>query len=135
MIKEYFDTRESQDPGVFIKEMIRLSFQSGASDLHFQSEEKGILMKLRLDGVLMQVLEFGHEEFWKYMQKIKFMSGVKMNVDYLPQDGRFAFEASDSKGEKRQIDARVNFMPGVKSENVVIRFLDASETIESFEEI
>lgn len=92
-------------------------------------------MKLRLDGVLMQVLEFGHEEFWKYMQKIKFMSGVKMNVDYLPQDGRFSFEASDSKGEKRQIDARVNFMPGVKSENVVIRFLDASETIESFEEI
>lgn len=86
MIKEYFEQRESQDPGVFIKEMIRLSFQAGASDLHFQAEDRGVLMRLRLDGVLVQVLEFGHQEFWKYMQKLKFMSGVKMNIDYLPQD-------------------------------------------------
>lgn len=43
----------------------------------------------------MQVLKFTHEEFRKYMQKIKFISGVKMNIDYIPQDGRFSFQASD----------------------------------------
>ncbi|MDO4713444.1 MAG: hypothetical protein Q4B28_02045 [bacterium] len=43
-------------------------------------------MRLRLDGVLMNLMLFSHQEFWKYMQKIKFISGVKMNIDYLPQD-------------------------------------------------
>jgi len=41
------------------------------------------------------------EEFVKYLQKIKFISGVKMNIDYVPQDGRFSFEATDKKGENR----------------------------------
>ena len=69
------------------------------------------------------------------MQKIKFISGVKMNIEYLPQDGRFSFEASDRNWVQKKVDARINFMPGIKSENVVIRFLDASKTIDHFEEI
>ena len=85
-MKEEFNQRESQDPAQFINTIIRLSFQAGASDLHFQPEEQGIVLRLRIDGVLQTVVEFSHQEFWKYMQKIKFMSGVKMNIDYLPQD-------------------------------------------------
>lgn len=38
-------------------------------------------------------------------------------------------------GHWRKIDARINFMPGVKTESVVIRFLDASDTIDNFEQI
>ena len=86
LMKEEFDQRESQDPAQFINTIIRLSFQAGASDLHFQPEEQGIVLRLRIDGVLQTVVEFSHQEFWKYLQKIKFMSGVKMNIDYLPQD-------------------------------------------------
>lgn len=134
-MKEIFESRESQDPGEFIKEIIRLGFQAGASDLHFQAEEEGIALKLRLDGILVQISFFSHQEFWKYMQKIKFISGVKMNIDYLPQDGRFSFQASNRNGLQKNIDARVSFMPGIKTENIVIRFLDASENIETFEEI
>ncbi|MBQ7616525.1 hypothetical protein IJS64_00620 [bacterium] len=73
-MKEQFEERESQDPAVFINNIIRLSFQAGASDLHFQPEENGIILRLRIDGVLHQILTFTHQEFWKYMQKIKFMS-------------------------------------------------------------
>lgn len=77
--------------------MIRLAFQAGASDLHFQPEDRAVVMRVRLDGVLYSVVEFDHQEFRKYMQKVKFMAGVKMNIDYLPQDGRFSFEASDQE--------------------------------------
>ena len=135
LIQEFFEQREDKDPWDFIKEMIRLAFQSWASDLHFQSEDEGIQMKIRLDGVLHSLVLFSHQEFWKYMQKIKFISGVKMNIEYLPQDGRFSFEASDRNWVQKKVDARINFMPGIKSENVVIRFLDASKTIDHFEEI
>lgn len=134
-LTEVYDKRDSLEPGEFIKEIIRLSFQAWASDLHFQPQEDGILLRLRLDGVLMQVLSFSHQEFWKYMQKIKFISGVKMNIDYIPQDGRFSFQASDKDWNLRTIDARISFMPSIKTESIVIRFLDAQKSIENFEEI
>ena len=135
LMKEQFDTRDTQDPAIFINTIIRLSFQAWASDLHFQPEEDGIVLRLRIDGVLHQILTFTHQEFWKYMQKIKFMSWVKMNIDYIPQDGRFSFEAVDRNGKPKQIDARISFMPGIQTESVVIRFLDASQNIEDFKDI
>ena len=135
LMQEQFEQRDSQDPAQFINSIIRLSFQAWASDLHFQPEENGIVLRLRIDGVLHHILQFSHQEFWKYMQKIKFMSGVKMNIDYLPQDWRFSFEASDRDGNLKKIDARVSFMPGIITESIVIRFLDATESIDDFREI
>ncbi len=58
-----------------------------------------------------------------------------MNIDYLPQDGRFSFQATDPEGQQRKIDVRVNFMPGVESESTVIRFLDPTKGISTFEKI
>jgi type II secretory ATPase GspE/PulE/Tfp pilus assembly ATPase PilB-like protein len=52
-------------------------------------------MKVRRDGVLQEIAKFTHEEFKKYIQKLKFIAGTKMNIDYVPQDGRFSFEAVD----------------------------------------
>ena len=69
------------------------------------------------------------------MQKLKFISGVKMNINYLPQDGRFGFEATNPSGETRKVDARVNFMPGMENESTVIRFLDSTRGVSSFSEI
>jgi type II secretory ATPase GspE/PulE/Tfp pilus assembly ATPase PilB-like protein len=113
IIKEQFEQRETQDPAIFINNVIRLGFQAWASDLHFQPEEQGIVLRLRIDGVLHNILTFSHQEFWKYMQKIKFISWVKMNVDYLPQDWRFTFEASDRNWNLKKIDARISFMPWI----------------------
>ncbi len=135
IMKEQFEERETQDPAVFINNIIRLSFQAGASDLHFQPEENGIILRLRIDGVLHQILTFTHQEFWKYMQKIKFMSWVKMNIDYVPQDWRFSFEAIDRNWKSKKIDARISFMPGIQTESIVIRFLDASQSVEDFKDI
>ena len=92
-------------------------------------------MKLRRDGVLQDVLQFSHQDFWQYLSKLKFISGVKMNVDYIPQDGRFSFEASDPEGNMRTVDSRVSFMPGIGSESVVMRFLDPTKGISTFEKI
>ena len=58
-----------------------------------------------------------------------------MNIDYLPQDGRFSFIATDTDGVDRKIDVRVNFMPGVESESTVLRFQDPTKSISTFEKI
>ena len=135
LMKQYFEKRDTIDPGDFILEMIRLGFQSGASDVHFQPEWKNVTLRLRLDGILQDVVNFDSQDFWKYLQKLKFISWVKMNIDYIPQDGRFSFEATNHQWEKKKVDARVNFMPGMSSESTVIRFLDSEKWISTFEEI
>jgi type II secretory ATPase GspE/PulE/Tfp pilus assembly ATPase PilB-like protein len=62
---------------------------------------------------LQEILEFTHEDFLKYLQKMKFIAGTKMNIDYVPQDGRFSFESVNRHGETKQVDVRINFMPGI----------------------
>ncbi|AHB41248.1 hypothetical protein P148_SR1C00001G0453 [candidate division SR1 bacterium RAAC1_SR1_1] len=135
MIKSLFEKRDTMEPGDFIMEIVRLAFQTGASDLHFQPQESGVVMRLRIDGVLQEILEFTHEDFLKYLQKMKFIAGTKMNIDYIPQDGRFAFQSVNRNGETKQVDVRINFMPGIGSESTVIRFLDPGKGFSSFEDI
>ena len=134
MIQKLFEKRDTIDPGEFISQIVSLSFQAGASDLHFQSEEKGVLMRIRIDGVLQEILEFTHNDFRKYLQKLKFISGAKMNIDYIPEDGRFDFTVEKDATSKK-IDARVSFMPGITEESTVIRFLDSTAGIKTFDEL
>jgi len=94
-----------------------------------------LIVRIRIDGVLQELLQFTHEDFKKYLQKMKFISGTKMNIDYLPQDGRFSFKATDVDGTQRKVDVRINFMPGVESESTVLRFLDPTKGISTFEKI
>ncbi|MDR2540626.1 MAG: GspE/PulE family protein [Candidatus Peribacteria bacterium] len=135
ILQQFYEKRETMDPGDFVMEIVRLSFQSGASDLHFQPEGEKMTLRLRLDGILQDVVNFDQKDFRKYLQKLKFISGVKMNIDYLPQDGRFGFEASSPQGEKKKVDARVSFMPGMGMESTVIRFLDGEKGVSTFQEI
>ncbi len=135
MMQKIFENREMMDPGEFIMELIRLAFQTNASDVHFQPQEDGVITRIRIDWVLQEVLKFSHLDFKKYLQKMKFISGTKMNIDYLPQDGRFSFDATDINGEQRKVDVRVNFMPGMESESTMIRFLDPTKSITTFEKI
>ncbi len=135
VMQKLFEKRDTMDLGEFITQLISLSFQSGASDLHFQSEDKWVLVRIRIDGVLQEILEFTHGDFRKYLQKIKFISWAKMNVDYIPEDGRFDFEVDLPDGKKKKIDARVSFIPGIEEESTVIRFLDSTTGIKTFEEL
>lgn len=135
LMQTVFDQRDHMEPSAFITEFIRLAFQTWASDLHFQSQEDGVIVRIRIDGVLQELMKFTHEDFRKYLQNMKFTSGTKMNIDYLPQDGRFSLETVDMHGAPKKIDVRANFMPGVESESTVLRFLDPAKWVSTFQEL
>ena len=135
LIKKLYEEKQKYTEWQFIIDLIRLSYQAGASDLHFQPEEIGVVMRLRKDWILKTILTFSHSEFKKYLLKLKYLSWVRMNVDWLPQDWRFDFEVEDINGDKKKIDVRVSFMPGLRWESVVMRFLDSSKGIMSFTQI
>ena len=135
LIKRLYENKEKYTEKDFILNLIRLAFQAWASDLHFQPEEQGVVVRIRKDWLLRTVLIFTHNEFKKYLLKLKYISWVRMNVDWIPQDGRFDFVAYNSKWEEKKVDVRVSFMPALRWESVVMRFLDASRWIMSFTEI
>lgn len=134
-IMELYPKRSSMDPGEFLMQIIKFAFQAGASDLHFQAQEAHILLRARIDGVLTTICEFNHNEYLAYVQKIKFIGGMKMNIDYLPQDGRLSFEVDLADGVHKKIDVRINTMPWTQSENIVLRYLDSTHATSTFEEI
>lgn len=134
MIKKLYDERENYNEWEFMEEVIRLAFMAWSSDLHFQSEEIGVVVRIRKDWLLKTILVFEHAEFKKYLVKIKFMSWVKINIDYVPQDWRFDLDIT-RWWERKKIDVRVSVMPWLRWENIVMRFLDSGKWIMSFTEI
>ncbi|MBS8121455.1 GspE/PulE family protein [Candidatus Vampirococcus lugosii] len=135
VLKKLYEEKSKYSEQEFITELIRLSFQSNASDLHFQPEESGIVLRLRRDGILKTILVFEYQEFKKYLVKLKFMAGVRLNISKTPQDGRFDFVSYNKDETTKKIDVRVSFMPGLRGESIVMRFLDSTNSVLGFGDI
>ena len=134
LIKETFNNHESLNETEFITELIRLAFQAWASDMHFQSEEIGVVMRLRIDGVMQTILVFTHKAFKKYLMKLKFQAWAKMNIWNTTQDWRFDFDIM-RWDRLEKIDVRVSILPGLRGESIVLRFLDAQRWLMSFDNL
>ncbi len=75
-------------------------------------------MRLRLDGVLVEVLQFDMETYKLLLSRIKLLSGMKLS-DSIAQDGRFAIMIGDE-----EISIRSSMIPGAYGESIVMRILD-----------
>ncbi len=92
---------------------------TGASDIHFEPEEKAVRLRYRLDGVLVDVLTFDHETYHLMLSRLKLLSGLKLNIEGEAQDGRFSIKI---KGD--EIELRTSILPGNYSETLVLRILN-----------
>lgn len=114
-----------------IAEILLLSVAARASDIHFQPEENGVVLRIRVDGILHNMLKIQKNPAKKIVLGIKYMAGMQSNISDVPQDGNFI-----KKINQRTVDLRVSTLPTVKGvESVVIRVLDASRGIKSFSEL
>ena len=133
MIK-HFEEKDKLDEWYFVNEIIRLWFMAGASDLHRQSEKEWIQVRIRKDGLLKNIFLLSQTDYKKYILKIKYISGVKINIDYMPQDGRFDFQVSNWWVIKK-IDVRVSIMPWLRGQSIVMRYLDGNKSIMDYHEM
>jgi type II secretory ATPase GspE/PulE/Tfp pilus assembly ATPase PilB-like protein len=92
-----------------------------ASDMHVEAEEKGIVVRLRLDGILHDTATLPIESYKKLVSRIKLVSSLKININTTPQDGRFTIKLSDG-----DVDVRVSTIPTVFGESIVMRLLRQS---------
>jgi len=126
----------------FVNYVINEAVTAGASDIHFDPQEKEIVIRYRVDGVLHDVKSLPIRTLPALTSRVKIMSDLNIAQKRIPQDGHY----EKSVGAK-QIDFRVAVLPTVHGEKIVLRILDKSsillrlndlgydgETLEKYEE-
>lgn len=97
------------------------ALKGGSSDIHIEAEEKDVVVRLRIDGVLNDAARIKPELWPRLIGRIKLFSALKINVTNIPQDGRFVIFIN-----KEKIDVRVSTIPTAYGESVVMRLLKPS---------
>ncbi|MDD5030820.1 MAG: ATPase, T2SS/T4P/T4SS family, partial [Rhodoferax sp.] len=93
---------------------------AGASDIHLEAAASGLVVKYRIDGVIVEAGRVpGAELNEQAISRVKVMAELDITERRTPQDGRFRVRIRE-----RDIDFRVSIMPSVYGEDAVIRILD-----------
>ena len=96
------------------------ALRAGASDVHLETQATGLVIKYRLDGVLVLVKHIDSvDTAHQAISRIKVLSELDIAERRVPQDGRFKVVA-----DEREIDLRVSIMPNLFGEDAVLRVLD-----------
>ncbi|ATE75734.1 MULTISPECIES: type IV-A pilus assembly ATPase PilB [Pseudomonas] len=106
----------------FVHKMLLDAIKSGSSDLHFEPYEKSYRVRMRTDGILHEVAKPPTQLANRIASRLKVMASLDISERRKPQDGRIKMRLSKSKS----IDFRVNTLPTLWGEKVVIRILDPS---------
>jgi type IV pilus assembly protein PilB len=122
--------KETEDEGTgdeapivrFINKMLLDAIKLGSSDLHFEPYEKRYRVRYRTDGVLHEVASPPINLSHKIAARLKVMSQMDISERRVPQDGRIKMKISKNKA----IDFRVNSLPTLWGEKLVLRILDPS---------
>ncbi len=110
--------------------VISLALKTRSSDVHIETEESDIKIRLRIDGNLHDVATLPLD-LWKHMiSRIKLLSGLKINITDKPQDGRFTIFY-----QKDKVEVRVSTLPTGYGESVVMRLLRSTATGLHFEDL
>lgn len=101
-----------------------------SSDIHYECYEKDIIVRFRIDWILVDIFKLSKIEYKYILERLKYSSHLKLNIVDIPQDWKY-----EIKLEKKKIDVRVSTLPTKYWENIVSRILDASKAIIDFEEL
>jgi type IV pilus assembly protein PilB len=100
------------------------AIQRRASDIHVETQDREVVVKYRIDGVLYQAMKpIDKRHHSTIISRIKVMSELDIAEKRIPQDGRFKVRYAG-----RTIDFRVSIMPNVHGEDAVVRILDKEST-------
>jgi type IV pilus assembly protein PilB len=106
----------------FVNKVLLDAINTGASDIHLEPYEKTFRVRFRSDGVLHEITSPPHSLAMRIIARLKVMSRMNIAERRVPQDGRIKMNLS----RNRSIDFRVNTLPTLYGEKVVLRILDGS---------
>jgi len=104
-----------------VETLIHHAVLERASDIHIEPQEKEIVIRYRIDGILRDAMVLPKTAASGIVARIKVLSNLKLDEHRLPQDGRFKFETEDYK-----YSIRVSILPVYNGEKIVMRLLSES---------
>jgi type IV pilus assembly protein PilB len=119
------DEEEVQDEAPivrFVNKVLLDAIKIGASDIHIEPYEKIYRVRFRVDGILKEIARPPLNIANRICSRVKIMSQMDISERRLPQDGRIKLKVSRT----RAIDFRVNTLPTLWGEKIVLRILDPS---------
>ncbi len=120
------ETAEEEAPIVkYVNKLLIDAIRMGASDLHFEPYEKSYRVRYRVDGVLRTITNPPLQLANRLASRLKVMSQMDISEKRIPQDGRIKLKLSKTKA----IDFRVNSLPTLFGEKLVLRILDPSSAM------
>ncbi|MHC4094894.1 MAG: GspE/PulE family protein, partial [Planctomycetota bacterium] len=105
----------------FVDLLLSQAVKSRASDVHIEPQERSMIIRMRIDGVLRDMVPPARKMQAAVLTRIKILSEMNIAERRLPQDGRFKMKTSG-----RDIDVRVSAIPTIYGEKIVLRILDTS---------
>lgn len=111
---------------VIVLEAIRL----GVSDIHIQPRTKSVVVRYRIDGVLVDKIHIPNTLHRPLVSRIKVMAEMDITERRRPQDGRIAV-----KSPLKIVDLRISCLPTINGEKVVMRLLDRNSPIHHVQDL
>jgi type IV pilus assembly protein PilB len=111
--------------------VVKSAIKAGASDVHVEPMEKGVLIRHRLDGLLKEVMDLPKWVHEGLIARLKIMAGMDIAEKRLPQDGRVRVQNDDGK----DVDFRASTLRTLHGEKMVLRVLDQHRGVPPLEEL
>lgn len=107
-----------------VNSIIQRSVRDGASDIHIEPSKTKCRVRMRIDGVLYEVMTPKIEMHSALVSRLKVMAGLDIAERRMPQDGRIQVHT-----QGRTVDLRFSSLPGICGEKIVLRVLDKNQSI------
>jgi len=124
--------KEGQESAVMrlIELIIKDSILKRASDIHIEPDDKEMIVRARIDGVLHENFVFDLEIFNALASRIKLLGNIDISEKRVPQDGRFSFRIKN-----KIYDFRLSTTPTIYGESLVMRILDREKVLLKLEDL
>jgi len=122
-VDDLLDSRDDAPVVRLINALLLQAIRDGASDIHIEAEEKRLVVRFRVDGVLREVLEPARALAPLLVSRIKVMARLDIAEKRVPHDGRVTLRIGGL-----DVDVRVSTIPSQHGERVVLRLLDRGST-------
>src|ERR1051325_185153 len=113
--------------------IVEFAFVSRTSDIHLEPDDKGLMVRIRVDGILHDAFMISAAIQPEIISRIKVLSGLKTDIHQVPQDGRFKAKIEDENN--KEVDVRVSIAPTYYGENCVMRILAEASQVFSLEDL
>jgi len=113
-----------------VNDLLEYALFKDASDIHIEPEEKDVIVRYRIDGILYNLMTLDKNVQPGIVARIKILSNLKVDEHRLPQDGRFKIDT-----DKNKVSCRVSIIPIFDGEKIVIRLLDEKAQALSLENL